>query len=606
MPRAGGAAALAGSAGARQIAPRDAASAGSGERSASWSTIRFVGLTVLLVGAYYSVLGLLLESDLIAAVAHQSAAVAGLIMTAVGVQVEVEAGLLRTASAAFLVTPECVLTPVIPVWLAAVLAAPLAPARRAMAVVATLPLFLGLGTARLLILAVPATLIGSSLVGVHAFYQMIAALLAVGMVARRAGGPVGLGILRGLGVGGVVGVALGWLDLRWLRPALGEVTAALHVGHGWVDDQGALAILPAFQLGLLAALLAAAWKRGIGVDAAALVRGVTLLVASQLAFTVVVGELAAHADYELPIVLVRLWSLAVPLAVFGGVELSARGRPGAATERGRYLDFWNRLGETFPDLGGAASTDYYLENERLLFEQFLPDLDGSRIFKTDLWDEARNTRILRWAAGRGARVHGADISLPTTVDARRELASARLALGGAVGDVRAVPFRDGVFDAVYSMGTIEHFAETEQAVGEIYRVTAPGGRAIIGVPNRHDPFLRPLLVAILRRLGLYAYGMEKSYSRRELRSMCESAGFQVVAETGILFMPGWLRMLDLTCHVWARPLARLTGLATRPFAWLYRTFPRLRRHGYLIAVVATRPGGSTSTSCHAAEPSTKQ
>ena len=40
----------------------------------------------------------------------------------------------------------------------------------------------------------------------------------------------------------------------------------------------------------------------------------------------------------------------------------------------------------------------------------------------------------------------------------------------------------------------------------------PGGTAIIGVPNKLDPFLRPLLVHVLNALGFYAYGMEKSFT----------------------------------------------------------------------------------------------
>ena len=63
----------------------------------------------------------------------------------------------------------------------------------------------------------------------------------------------------------------------------------------------------------------------------------------------------------------------------------------------------------------------------------------------------------------------------------------------------------------------------------------------------------------------------------------------VPRQTGILFMPGWLRMADLALHVWARPLARLTGLCVKPFAYLSRRFAALRRHGYLIAAVGERP-----------------
>lgn len=252
-----------------------------------------------------------------------------------------------------------------------------------------------------------------------------------------------------------------------------------------------------------------------------------------------------------------------------------------------YRRFWSGVGDSFPDLGGAVSTDYYSANERRLFTEHFPALAGLRILKTDLWDEAKNTRILAWASRQGARAFGVDISEPTLRQA--QTAFDRGTLRGAVGDVRHLPFRDGSFDAIYSMGTIEHFADTEGAVREMARVLAPGGRAIIGVPNRHDPFLRPLFVAGLQAIGLYGYGFEKSYSRRALRLMLERSGLKVVEETAILFVPGWLRMADLACHTWCRPLAAVTGALVRPFVWLDRHVPAVRRHGYLLATVATKP-----------------
>lgn len=255
-----------------------------------------------------------------------------------------------------------------------------------------------------------------------------------------------------------------------------------------------------------------------------------------------------------------------------------------------YRRFWSGVGRDFPDLAGAASTQYYSDNERRLFTEHFPALAGLKILKTDLWDEAKNTRILAWASRQGAHAYGVDISEPTVRQARTAFdAGASTGLRGAVGDVRRLPFRDGSFDAIYSMGTIEHFDDTEGAVGEMTRVLAPGGCAIIGVPNRHDPFLRPLFVAGLQALGLYGYGFEKSYSRRALRQMLERAGLEVVAETAILFVPGWLRMADLACHTWCRPLAAVTGALVRPFAWLDRHVPAVRRHGYLLATVARKP-----------------
>ncbi|MCY4076581.1 MAG: class I SAM-dependent methyltransferase [Acidobacteria bacterium] len=255
----------------------------------------------------------------------------------------------------------------------------------------------------------------------------------------------------------------------------------------------------------------------------------------------------------------------------------------------QYRGFWANVGATFPDLAGARSTTQYRNDERWLVSTQLPTIAGPRILKTDLWDEAKNTHILRWTAAQGAEAVGVDISPAIVADAQRGFADDGQRLLGVQGDVRALPFRTGSVDAVYSMGTIEHFDDTEGAVREIFRVLRPGGRAIIGVPNRRDPFLRPLLVVALYYLGLYGYGFEKSYSRPALRRMLERAGFDVVAESGILFIPGWLRMLDLACHAWLRPLAWVTGALCAPFDRLSRRFPALRRHGYLIASVGVRP-----------------
>lgn len=260
-----------------------------------------------------------------------------------------------------------------------------------------------------------------------------------------------------------------------------------------------------------------------------------------------------------------------------------------------YRSFWDTTGTTFPSLKSAASTRYYFECERVLLERFFPMLDGRRLLKTDLWDEAKNTEILRWAATRGVRPVGIDIALDVVREARAVLHPHRPAL--AVADVRAIPLADDSVDLVYSMGTIEHFPEYAVAVREIFRVLRPGGTAIVGVPNKLDPFLRPLMVDLMNRAGLYAYGMEKSFTPGQLRSLLEGAGFRVAGESGILFMPGWLRMADLWAHTRHRALSGLTARLVRPFAWLYRHVPAVRRHGYLVACAAVKPVGALKASC---------
>jgi hypothetical protein len=139
------------------------------------------------------------------------------------------------------------------------------------------------------------------------------------------------------------------------------------------------------------------------------------------------------------------------------------------------------------------------------------------------------------------------------------------------------------------MGTIEHFPEYKLAASELFRVMKPNGVAIIGVPNKLDPFLRPLLVFVMSIFGLYPYGMEKSFTPKELQRLLESVGFSVTTRTGILFMPGWLRMLDLWCHYRVPQLTIITGWFTAIFAALYRRFPTVRQHGYLTACVVVKP-----------------
>jgi len=267
----------------------------------------------------------------------------------------------------------------------------------------------------------------------------------------------------------------------------------------------------------------------------------------------------------------------------------------SSPEKSRYPDstfrsFWDETGQSMPSFFDASSTRYYFECEKSLFKKYFPHLGGSRIFKTDLWDEAKNTRILKWAAEQGAEVYGLDISFPIARDAGRLFKDIRKKHGLIVSDLRSIAFADESFDYLYSMGTIEHFREYSQALEECYRVLRRGGVAVIGVPNKYDPFLRPAMVSFLNRLGLYAYGHEKSFSMRALERMLRGIGFRILDRTGILFMPGILRMADLFIHVRLPKASFLTAPFVAAFSCLYRNFPSLARHGYLIACVVQKPG----------------
>jgi SAM-dependent methyltransferase len=251
---------------------------------------------------------------------------------------------------------------------------------------------------------------------------------------------------------------------------------------------------------------------------------------------------------------------------------------------------WDTVAANVPDFFRAHSTQYYRRCEIALFQRHFGDLRGKRVLKLDLWNEAINTRILHWVREQGAEAFGIDISAVVASRARKNARHAAGELHLAQCDIRELPFLSGTFDFVYTMGTIEHIDEYQQAVGEVHRVLKPGGKAIVGVPHKWNVFLRPLLVALLDRFGKYAYSPELSFSSRELRDVVNRSGLKACQRTGILSIPGIIRMADLFCYSRGIPLHRLSPLFIWPFDFIETRWSWPSYLGYLIAMVAEKPG----------------
>jgi SAM-dependent methyltransferase len=249
---------------------------------------------------------------------------------------------------------------------------------------------------------------------------------------------------------------------------------------------------------------------------------------------------------------------------------------------------WNALAAGLRDFRGAPSTEYYRRCEIALMQHAFGSLRGKRLLKLDLWNEAFNTRILHWARNQGAEAFGIDAS---SVVSRRAIDNAALegGLNLVQGDIRHLPFASESFDCLYTMGTIEHIDEHAQAVSEIARVLRPGGTAVIGVPHLWDLGGRPLLVALLEAFDAYPYSPEKSFSARELREVIERAGLLAVERTGILTLPGIVRMADLYCHTRSLPTAALMSKVVAPFEWLETRYRWPGRFGYLLTYIARKP-----------------
>lgn len=232
---------------------------------------------------------------------------------------------------------------------------------------------------------------------------------------------------------------------------------------------------------------------------------------------------------------------------------------------GKQRDRWDAVARTMPDYFLAPSTQYYRRCEISLIRRCFGTLDGKRVLKLDLWNEAINTRILEWMRSQGAKAYGLDASYVVTSRARKNFKAAEGGMHLVQGDIRQIPFESNSFDFVYTVGTIEHIDEYQSSVREIQRVLKVGGKAIIGVPHKWNIFLRPLVVKTLEILGKYPFSPEKSFGAEELRRVLEENGLKVRRRTGILASPGIIRMADLFLYrrkIWAY---RLTPFLLWPF-----------------------------------------
>jgi SAM-dependent methyltransferase len=133
-----------------------------------------------------------------------------------------------------------------------------------------------------------------------------------------------------------------------------------------------------------------------------------------------------------------------------------------------------------------------------------------------------------------------------------------------VGDMRALPFEDGEFDAAISVQAIEHVPDPERVLAEARRVLRPGGSAVFVTPNRLtfgpvDEVIDP-----------YHY---VEFSAEELRALC-GASFDSVELCGIF---GSARYLEIV----AAERTKLERLLRRDPLRLRRLLPRpLRRRLY--------------------------
>ena len=212
--------------------------------------------------------------------------------------------------------------------------------------------------------------------------------------------------------------------------------------------------------------------------------------------------------------------------------------------------YWDSIAEARLRYKYEDTQNICFEYSKIVIREFLKDfiqLEGKKIFKSDLWEEAID---LERSFCKGALENckpsllaGIDISPFIVKRAIRNLSPLEGQVEFEIGDMKNIPYQSNSFDFIYSSGSIEHILDPQEALKEYYRILKPKGIAFVTVPSRFS-YYRILQEVVVRLVKGLDYGRwEKKFTRKELQKMLEAEGFKLIKIKKILLNPPYVHHL---------------------------------------------------------------
>lgn len=154
-------------------------------------------------------------------------------------------------------------------------------------------------------------------------------------------------------------------------------------------------------------------------------------------------------------------------------------------------EYWNELcgSRAARKLGITAGDPQGVQTFDSWFFDFYPYIAGERFIP---WGSLQGSRVLEIGLGYGtisrrlgvASEHVVSLDIaPKAVEFVRDTAPK---VSPVTSSALQLPFADGVFDYVITLGCLHHTGDMEAAIRECLRVLRPGGRMVLMVYNRYS------------------------------------------------------------------------------------------------------------------------
>lgn len=174
-------------------------------------------------------------------------------------------------------------------------------------------------------------------------------------------------------------------------------------------------------------------------------------------------------------------------------------------------------------------------------------LDGLTVDKRPLLEIGLGFGTVGQAlAARGAHYHGADIAAGPVAMMQDRLRWLGLNPDSVVqASALQLPWADGTFDVVVSIGCLHHTGDLPRAVREVHRVLSPGGTALVMLYNAHS--FRQLTLAPRERLRAARTGRDAAEQVRAIYDT-NTAG-EAAPHTDYISRRGVRRLFGAFSHI---------------------------------------------------------